>query len=609
MRRSHKQPVMTLRGAAMSVLWSAVGAGAVLVEAPTADNFLRRSMAKAAVLGDYVYIDGGLLTQLEDGALRGRGQNQANTTLSLPLTTSWTSREAPLTSIPKTAPIKANQILWADPSWGDAGAFYTFGGQSWLGQNMTDSEVWRFTADGKGGGRWSLVTPSNPAVFNSIKQTEHATVAYTNDTGFAIGGLATGWTEKNRGVTQATPGLTTFNFKTNAFTNGTGDLPAQFDGLVGGQARYIPSFGPNGLIVMLGGVTVSVEKYTSVADGAGVEFTELVLFDPVTKEVLKQKTTGDVPPAPRVNFCNVGFVSPQGYDIFIFGGNNERDKITYEDAYVLSLPGFVWTKVANSPAGTRLQHACVAVGKRQVLVVGGTTGSGMKSPDPAPQGLHLFDMTSMSWKYGYEANDGPYESGKAIKDWYANGSLANVKWTNSRVQAMFTNGTGTNGSAGSAGGGSSGGSSSADNANNGNNNSSESSKGKTPIGAIVGGVLGGLALLLIIAVVAFVLVRKKRRQPAAELGAGGELPPSYHDAPRLGVTGPAHVVEAPGVEGPKYMYAAEMTAGDKYSRHEADANQTYSEIYSPAVKDPHQVVSFGVEPVEMDAGNVREVKK
>ncbi|KAK3988969.1 hypothetical protein QBC44DRAFT_242675, partial [Cladorrhinum sp. PSN332] len=395
-------------------------AAAVLVEAPTAENFVRRSMAKAAVLGNYLYIDGGLVTQLEDGELRGRGQNQANTTLSIDLSTSWTSKDVTFRSIPKTAPIKANQVLWADPAFNNGnGAFYTFGGQSWLGENMTDTEVWKFTADGKGGGSWSKVTASNPVVLNGIKQTEHATVAFTNDTGFAIGGAATGWTEKNRQSTQSMPGMMSFNFRTSSFSNGT---EAPFEGLIGGQARYVDSFGPNGLVMVLGGVTIPVEKYTSVSEASGVDFIEQTFFDPITKEVFKQKTTGEIPPAPRVDFCNVGFETADGgYDIFIFGGGNERDKITYDDAYVLSLPGFVWHKLPNSPAGTRLQHACVAVGGRQVLVVGGTTGSGMKIPDPAPQGLHLFDMASWSWRYGFEANDGGYESGKAIRDWYGNG--------------------------------------------------------------------------------------------------------------------------------------------------------------------------------------------
>ncbi|KAK4462312.1 hypothetical protein QBC42DRAFT_176379, partial [Cladorrhinum samala] len=396
-----------------------IGVGAVLSDAPSAENFCRRSMAKATVLGNYVYIDGGLITQFQDGVLKERKQNQVNTTLSLDLSFSWTSKDAIFKSIPKTAPIKANQILWTDVP---GNAFYTFGGQSWNGINMTDTEVWKFQADGSGAGQWSIVTASNQEVFKGLRQSEHASVAFTNDTGFAIGGLATGWTEKDRSVTQALPGIVSLSFRNSAFKNETVPAGSPFETLVGGQARWIPGFGPNGLIVILGGVKPSVTKYESISKSDPVDFANLTFFDPVTKEVYAQTATGTIPPAPRVNFCNVAFRTPNGgYDIFIFGGSNERDKLNYDDAYILSLPGFVWTKVASSPAGKRYHHACVGVGNRQVLVIGGPADGIEKTADPAPQGLHLFDMTALSWKYSYEANDSPYESAASIKAWYANG--------------------------------------------------------------------------------------------------------------------------------------------------------------------------------------------
>jgi len=43
----------------------------------------------------------------------------------------------------------------------------------------------------------------------------------------------------------------------------------------------------------------------------------------------------------------------------------------HRDAYVLSLPGFFWKRLPDSTAGGRAGHSCAAVGKRQVLVVGG----------------------------------------------------------------------------------------------------------------------------------------------------------------------------------------------------------------------------------------------
>lgn len=527
-----------------------------------------------------------------------------NTTLSLDLSYSWASKDAIFKSTPKTAPIKSNQVLWTDVP---GNAFYTFGGMSWLGINMTDTEVWKFQADGSGGGQWSIVTASNPEVFKGLRQTEHASVAFTNDTGFAIGGLATGWTEKDRSTTQVVPGIMSLSFRNSAFQNGTAPAGSPFETLVGGQARWVPGFGPNGLIVLLGGVTPPFGSYKSIAASAPVDFANLTFFDPVTREVYAQKATGDIPPSPRVNFCNVAFRNPNngGYDIFVFGGSNERDGFGYDDAYILSLPGFVWTKVPSSPAGQRYQHACVGVGNRQVLVIGGGGEGGMmKSVDPAPQGLHLFDMTTLSWRYSYEADDAPYEPAASIKAWYANGSLDSVKWSSPRVQALFVNGASATSTfppgssrTGSAqeGLGSDEGSKSGD------------SSSATPIGAIVGGVVGGVALLSIIALVAFIMIRKSRREQAEKPKEQSELPPSYQDTPDA-----SEYAEAPGIEAYKYGYAAEARGNRpvihqadsrdvSYQPSEVDGGHGYVEVHG--LSKP-QAVSVGVAPIELDAGSI-----
>ena len=72
------------------------------------------------------------------------------------------------------------------------------------------------------------------------------------------------------------------------------------------------------------------------------------------------------------------------------------------------------------PAGRRLGAACVAVGRRQVLTIGGTDSSWTKV-DPAPNGLLVFDMTAMEWKDAYDAGAAEYERAEKIKGWYGSG--------------------------------------------------------------------------------------------------------------------------------------------------------------------------------------------
>ena len=63
---------------------------------------------------------------------------------------------------------------------------------------------------------------------------------------------------------------------------------------------------------------------------------------------------------------------------------------------------------------------CVSAGNRQVLSIGGFAGD-WTAADPAPQGLLLFDMATMTWKDSYDANAAAYEQAEVIKSWYGNG--------------------------------------------------------------------------------------------------------------------------------------------------------------------------------------------
>lgn len=105
------------------------------------------------------------------------------------------------------------------------------------------------------------------------------------------------------------------------------------------------------------------------------------------------------------------------WNSFVFGGTNTVN--TYDDVFVLSLPGFVWTQVIYDAKNSRRFHTCAVVGRRQMLSVGGWDGqTGWSGVDPWPQGLGLFDMTEWVWKTDYDANAKDYEASSVIQDWY-----------------------------------------------------------------------------------------------------------------------------------------------------------------------------------------------
>lgn len=231
-----------------------------------------------------------------------------NSTISIDISKSWTTSDAALRAIERPWASKNNQVMWTDE---EAGEFYVWAG-SWLrGKNMTENELWKFTADGAGGGTWALEAPSNPAMFSALTQTEYAVYANTPDTGFAIGGVASGWTDWGRAKNQAVPGMVAFNMKTKLWYNGTTSF-SPVDTLAAGGAHYIPNFGPDGLVMLLGGYAPLVDKVLDWGVMDPNDLRNLTFFNPKTKETYWQTATGDIPEAPRTQFCLTGFQDPDG---------------------------------------------------------------------------------------------------------------------------------------------------------------------------------------------------------------------------------------------------------------------------------------------------------
>ncbi|KAK4670629.1 uncharacterized protein QC763_213470 [Podospora pseudopauciseta] len=414
---------------------------AALLDVPSPKNYVRRALARAIVLNNHVYIEGGQITQYEDGfsSIRGRVENQVNSTLSIPLNESWKSESVTIKATPKPFESLARNrwYLWTDTK---NGVFYAWGGYWPFGLEMVTDEVYKFTADSRGGGEWGVETLPNGVRLDQISPGEAGAVTSTGTMGIVIGGQATPWTQLGRDNTRQLSGMITFDFESKALMNGTqkfspfGDTP-----VVGASAEFISGVGENGIVIVMGGHVGRTDKEVPLGEMDFFDMRNVTFFDPVTKETWSQVTTGDIPPSPRIGFCTAAFSSKEGgHEIFIFGGSNERDYLVYEDAYVLSLPGFVWTKLPTPPGGRRAYHTCVAVGNRQVLSVGGRGREDeIRIQDAIPQGLLLFDMTAIEWKLEYDSNAAAYESANAIKDWYEKRTSSDVQWSSEGVEQLF----------------------------------------------------------------------------------------------------------------------------------------------------------------------------
>jgi hypothetical protein len=115
--------------------------------------------------------------------------------------------------------------------------------------------------------------------------------------------------------------------------------------------------------------------------------------------------------------------------------------------YVLSLPSFHWIKHNNTPpAFGRWLHSCNVVGSRQMVSIGGkvvTPGTSQSLsfsagvPDPWPQGLGIFDMSEMEWKSEYDPSAPPYVTPDVIQNYYSTNGRFPASWSNPTIEGWF----------------------------------------------------------------------------------------------------------------------------------------------------------------------------
>lgn len=199
---------------------------------------------------------------------------------------------------------------------------------------------------------------------------------------------------------------------------------------------------------------------------------------------------------------------------FIYGGSNNFVRADYSDVHVLSLPGFHWTSVTNQSNRDRQrrEHTCAVAGKRHLISWGGLRGDNdvdpWQIPDPSPNGIMIFDMSALQWTSEYRADAEAYEQHERITSWYNDGGLENVDWADG-VKALFTESDGGDGGTPTP--------------SPSNAPGDKEDSGSVPVGAIAGGVIGGVAVIAIVGGVFWFLRRKKRRQALED----SQPPPSH----------------------------------------------------------------------------------
>ncbi|KAL8992463.1 MAG: hypothetical protein Q9169_007085 [Polycauliona sp. 2 TL-2023] len=409
----------------------------------------------AAVAGKYLYIDGGEISyRTGDSIVYQYGKS--STTLSLDLSQDWANSSVVFNVInkPPEAPSLSDSSLWYDE---DDDIFYSgFTGRSSIFEGQPDPppiSVWSFKPDGTGSGSWKIeISPDDPK-WTRRTRTDLGYTASGGGSALVLGGVLNPWTiPESMDLTQdiIVPGLIEFNFTKKGFFNSSATgFNANGVGKSGAM-HYVPSFGPNGLFMILGGT-----DFSDPDQNIGME--NIWIYETLENRWYNQTATGSIP-AGRRNFCLAGVESTNGtYEIFLYGGFDGRlgsSAIPYDEIYILTLPAFHWLKVDYPPEHPRHGHSCNAVGGSQIVSIGGIDSNAQitvgaledvrkssfnSSVDPLTQGLGIFDMTLLEWVDLYRADAGVYEQSELIKSYYRDNPQNNAsRFSSSALEDLFS---------------------------------------------------------------------------------------------------------------------------------------------------------------------------
>lgn len=224
--------------------------------------------------------------------------------LAIDLLQDWINSTVTIRSIikPSGVPTFSSGSLWYHES---EGLLYSgFSGQpSNFASNpsLPAQSIWTFKPDGTGSGVWSKAIDANAPTLKSVSQPVGALMAYGPESAWALGGCAATGDPYSRGRPQ--PGMVNFNFGSKTFTNESAIGYTSNGTVADGAMQYVPSFGPEGLLVVMGGTPPIVDEQ--------INFATVHVYDPAKQEWFNQTTTGDAP-AARAQFCAAGVNSTNG---------------------------------------------------------------------------------------------------------------------------------------------------------------------------------------------------------------------------------------------------------------------------------------------------------
>ncbi|KAF8457134.1 hypothetical protein BGX38DRAFT_1265885 [Terfezia claveryi] len=381
-----------------------------------------------------------------------------------------------------------------------------------------------------------------------------------------------------------------------------------------GNLVYIP-MGKAGILVFIGGAQGPSGAWVPTGSISGVQLRDMNkvwIHDISSNRWYEQDTTLasglTQGPAGRISACAVVVPAQDktSWSVFVFGGGDlDPNGSVYGDTWVLSLPSFTWIQV-DTKGDARFEHTCHLTKGNQMLVVGGRDKLQASAGDPATnytthpgswsclkQGiLSSFDLNSFAWRNSLPANVVDYQVNDIISSVIGgneNGGATKVQpdngWGDAALGPIMEGSIITPKPSNPAG-----------------------PSNSTPIGPIVGGVVGGIVVIALIALGLICLRRQKKKKAAsaaaaAAAAAAAQQPPAApYDARQSGYnTTPA----------PQYWPHANNQAPPGYVW-DPHSGQYYLPVLTPAPQSPPPIGGYykpQEEPKPGPMGQIAEMEQ
>ncbi len=164
-------------------------------------------------------------------------------------------------------------------------------------QKLLPINLWTFKPDGFGNGIWTNVS-NWTSTSTKLNRPTGSLQAFGGDIAWSLGGCDTTADGPAGMDIPVIPGMIRFNMSSRQLENISSTEYTYNGGAVDdGAMHYIPSFGPGGIFVAMGGGVAQFD--------ASLDFSTLAVFDPTTGNWWNQTTTGAAP-IPRIDFCTAG---------------------------------------------------------------------------------------------------------------------------------------------------------------------------------------------------------------------------------------------------------------------------------------------------------------